>query len=69
VEDFPWHDIFKFDLSRSIFQTSFGGWSLNVNDFHHQKSFEIWNEAMYIWNSKQREVLQWVSCLLDFDLS
>jgi hypothetical protein len=59
VEDFPLLGIYKFDLSGMRFQTSFGGGNLNVNDFHHQIiRFGIWNETVYIWNSKWREVLQ-----------
>jgi hypothetical protein len=40
------------------FQTSFGGGNLNVNNFHHQIRFGIWNETVYIWNAKWREVGQ-----------
>jgi hypothetical protein len=58
VEDFPLLGIYKFDLSGMRFQTSFGGGNLNVNDFHHQIRFGIWNETVYIWNSKWREVLR-----------
>jgi hypothetical protein len=57
LEDFPSLGIYKFDLSGMRFQTSFGGGNLNVNDFHHQIRFGIWNETVYIWNSKWREVL------------
>jgi hypothetical protein len=58
MEDFPLLGIYKFDLSGMRFQTCFGGRNLNVNDFHHQIRFGIWNETVYIWNSKWREVLQ-----------
>jgi hypothetical protein len=57
LEDFPLLGIYKFDLSGIKFQTSFGGANLNVNDFHHQIRFGIWNETVHIWNSKWREVL------------
>ena len=61
LEDFPLLGIYKFDFSGMRFQTSFGGGNFNVNDFHHQIRFGIWNETVYIWNSKWREVLHWVS--------
>jgi hypothetical protein len=47
MEDFPSLGIYKFDLSGMRFQTSFGGGNLNVNDFHHQIRFGIWNETVY----------------------
>jgi hypothetical protein len=46
MEDFPLLGIYKFDLSGMRFQTLFGGGNLNVNDFHHQIRFEIWNETV-----------------------
>jgi hypothetical protein len=58
MEDFPLLGIYKFDLSGMRFQTSFGGGNFNVNYFHHQIWFGIWNETVYIWNFKWREVLQ-----------
>jgi hypothetical protein len=60
VEDFPLLGIYKFDFSGMRFQTSFGGGNLNVNDFHHQTRFGIWNETVDIWNSKWKEVLQYL---------
>jgi hypothetical protein len=59
VEDFPSFGIYKFDPSGIRFQTPFGGGNLSVNDLHHQIRFGNWNETVYIWNSKWREVLQY----------
>jgi hypothetical protein len=57
LEDYPLLGIYKFEPSGMRFQTSFGGGNVNFNDFHHQIWFGIWNETVYIWNSKWREVL------------
>jgi hypothetical protein len=41
MEDFPLLGIYRFDLSRIRLKAYY----LNINDFHHQIRFLIWNET------------------------